>query len=144
MRGFFMGTCDIKGSESVWTNISKFDFSSHELRATISCMMQQVAIHNRPRGRIGRHKTGVDATHGGRLNGRVFIDHEDVRDYMDLDECLVLARRRVASSKSCYEFIKSFYDPRNAKEYARSHYLNRDKYVMLLEVTDSHLHDIPL
>ena len=81
-----METCDIKRSESVWTNISKFDFSSHELRATISCMMQQVAIHNCPRGRIGRHKTGVDATHGDQLNGRVFIDHEDVRDYMDLDE----------------------------------------------------------
>ena len=139
-----MGACDIERSESVWTNISKFDFSKHELRPTISCMMQQVAIHNCPRGRIGRHKTGVDATHEGWVNGRVFIDHEDVRDYMDLDECLVLARRRVASSKSCYEFIKSFYDPRNAKEYARSHYLNRDKYVMLLEVTDSHLHDIPL
>jgi len=133
-----------KRSESVWTNISKFDFSNHELRATIRCMMQQVAIHNCPRGRIGRHQTGVDATHGGRFNGRVFVDHEDVRDYMDLDECLVLARRRVASAKSCCEFIKSFYDPRNAKEYARSHYLNRDKYVMLLEVTDSHLHDIPL
>ena len=107
-------------------------------------MIQQVAIHNSSHDRIGRHKTGVDATHGGRLNERVFIDHEDVRDYMDLDECLVLARRRVASSKSCYEFIKSFYDRQNAKEYARSHYLNRDKYVMLLEVTDSRLHDIPL
>ena len=106
--------------------------------------MQQVAIHNCPRGRIGRHKTRADAVHGGRFSGRVFVDHEDVRDYMDSDERLVLARRRVASSKSCYEFIKSFYDPRNAKEYARSHYLNRDKYVMLLEVTDSHLHDIPL
>ena len=107
-------------------------------------MIQQVAIHNCPRGRIGPHKTEVDATHGSQLDGRIFIDHEDVRDYMNLGECLVLARRRVASSKSCYEFIKSFYDPRNAKEYARSHYLNRDKYVMLLEVTDSHLHDIPL
>ena len=139
-----MGTCDIKGSESVWTNISKFDFSSHELRATISCMMQQAAIQNCPRGRIGPYKTEADATHGNQLDGRIFIDHEDVRDYMNLGECLVLARRRVASSKSCYEFIKSFYDPRNAKEYARSHYLNRDKYVMLLEVTDSHLHDIPL
>ena len=139
-----MGACDIERSESVWSSISKFDFPNHELRATISCTMQQVTIHNRSHDRIRRHTTGVDATHRGRLNGRVFIDHEDVRDYMDLDECLVLARRRVASSKSCYEFIKSFYDPRNAKEYARSHYLNRDKYVMLLEVTGSRLHDIPL
>ena len=107
-------------------------------------MMEQVAIHNCTHSQVGRHKTGVDATHRSRFNGRVFVDHKDVRDHMDADECLVLARRRVASSKSCYEFIRSFYDPRNAKEYARSHYLNRDKYVMLLEVTDSHLHDIPL
>ena len=139
-----MGTFDIERSESVWSSIRKFDFSNHKLRATISCMMQQAAIHNCPRGRIGPHKTEVDATHGSQLDGRIFINHEDVRDYMNLGECLVLARRRVASSKSCYEFIKSFYDPRNAKEYARSHNLNRDKYVMLLEVNDSHLHDIPL
>lgn len=78
------------------------------------------------------------------MNGRIFVGHEDVRDYMDLDECLVLPRRRVASSKSCYEFIKSFFDPPNANKYARSHYLNRDKYVMLLEVTASRLRDIPL
>ena len=91
-----MGAFDIERSESVWSSISKFDFSSHELRATISCMMQQAAIHNCPRGRIGPHKTEVEATHGSQLDGRIFIDHGDVRDYMNLGECLVLARRRVA------------------------------------------------
>ena len=60
-------------------------------------MMQQLAIPKCPRGRIGSYKTGVDATYGGRFNGRIFVDHKDVRDYIDSDEYLVLARRRVAS-----------------------------------------------
>jgi hypothetical protein len=75
---------------------------------------------------------------------QLFFDHQDVLRHMKLGEKLVLARRRIHSYKSCYEFIHSFCDPFRAKEYAEINYLARDKYVMLFWVTKSRLRDLPL
>lgn len=119
-------------------------FSNYEFRAIIHDMVQQPAIGKRSRGRIRRDKTRLDPTHRIGFIWQVFVDHEDVREHMGSDECLVLARRRVGSSRSCYEFIKSFSEFLHAKEYARFHYLNRDKYVMLFHVTDSRLQHLPI
>ena len=78
------------------------------------------------------------------LNKSIFVDHSDVHNLLSFGDTIVLARRRVAASDSCYEFIKSFGEPGYAREYANAHYLTRDKYVMLLQVTDSQLLDISL
>ena len=77
-------------------------------------------------------------------NDRLFFDHKDVLRHMKFGEKLVLARRRIHSYKSCYEYIHSFCDPFRAREYAVSHSLARDKYVMLFWVTESRLRDVPL
>ena len=106
--------------------------------------MQRAATGNGIRHQVCRNETRFDMTQGFRSKEGIFVDHEDVREHMGLDESLVLARRRVASSESCYESIKSFYDPLHAKKYARSHFLNRDKCVILFQVTSSRLQEIPL
>ncbi len=83
-------------------------------------------------------------TSGYALNKSVFVDHSDVQNLLRFGDTIVLARRRVAASNSCYEFIKSFGELDYAREYANAHYLTRDKYIMLLKVTDSQLLDISL
>ncbi len=74
----------------------------------------------------------------------IFLNHQDVIAHLRLGERFVLARRRISSYRSCYELIQSFSDKCRAREYARSHLLNRDKYVMLFVVTESRLSDIPI
>ena len=73
-----------------------------------------------------------------------FTDHQDVKQHLRGNECLVLARRRVAASTSGYEFIKAFSKVSEAKRYAVRNHFNRDRYVMLLKITDSGLRNIVL
>ena len=72
-----------------------------------------------------------------------FTDHRDVKAYLNSDEHLVLARRHVAASNSDYELIKAFANRAEAKHYATTYDLNRNKYVVLLQVIDTGLEDIP-
>jgi len=74
----------------------------------------------------------------------LFLGHEDVLSHLVDGHRLVLARRRIGSYKSCYEFIRSFCTSTIAKKYAHQNSLNRDKYIMLFSVTKSYLNDIPL
>ena len=71
-----------------------------------------------------------------------FTDHRDVKACLNRGDRLVLARRRVAASNSDYELIKAFANRAEAKNHATTYDLNRDKYVVLLQVTDTGLEDI--
>ena len=72
----------------------------------------------------------------------LFTDLRDVKAHLNSDEHLVLARRRVAASNSDYELIKAFANRAEAKNYAITYDLSRDKHVVLLQVTDTELEDI--
>jgi len=72
-----------------------------------------------------------------------FTDHRDVKACLNRGDRLVLARRRVAASNSDYELIKAFANRAEAKHYATTYDLNRNKYVVLLQVIDTGLEDIP-
>ena len=79
-----------------------------------------------------------------RKTNPIFSNHQDVLTHLPFGERVVLARRRISSYRSYYEFIRSFSDKCKAREYARSHLLEREKYVMLFVVRKSRLSDIPI